>query len=177
MLLQLANDRKIFFFLYTIPDNHRTCIRCFNGRQYNIIYLLKDYLRFFRFDDHFLFIQPYNYRWFKKEKFGKLNMVSMIGRKFFQLIFQIIIKMTKKPSALLCSNEILQTGHRIAGTSIKTFVYACSQQTFLCVWMNMVLVIVQKTKSVELLCPVQHFFLHQPEVSYRKYRIAQNNIA
>jgi len=36
------------------------------------------------------------------------------------------------------------------------------------------LVIIQKTKSVELARPVQHFFLYQAEIRYRKYSLIQN---
>jgi hypothetical protein len=36
---------------------------------------------------------------------------------------------------------------------------------------DLVLMIVQKTKSAELLRPVQHFLFHHPEISDRQYKV------
>src|SRR6218665_1319574 len=98
----------------------------------------------------------------------------MRRREIFQIIFQIITKMTEQPS--FTGGKLLQMRKKSPAREIEPVPHSGCHEAFLRMGFNLVLVIIQKRKSVELLYPVQHFFLCLPEIIYRKYGVIQSNM-
>lgn len=71
--------------------------------------------------------------------------------------------------------ELLQGHKKAPAREIEPVSHSGCHKAFLRMRFDLVLVIVQKRKSVELLYPVQHFFFCLPEITYRKYGIIQIN--
>src|SRR5258706_10267930 len=96
----------------------------------------------------------------------------MTRRWWARFNFQIVVKVAKKPGSFFI-NESLKHTQGIVPGGIDLSPDAHPQETLLRVGCNSIMMIIEKTKSVEPLCPVQHFLFYFREISYRK-RVGQN---
>jgi hypothetical protein len=93
-------------------------------------------------------------------------MINMSRTQQLDLIFQIVADMTKKPIVMLARKrrQLLENiffgRERVHGI--------CPNQPFIGVMPVIVLVVIQKTTDVELVCPVQHLLLKIVCIGYRE---------
>lgn len=94
-------------------------------------------------------------------------MIRVGGMKLFYNILEIVSKVAKHPGRMFL-NEKLEVIKGVPAIAPDAATGPGSGDTFYFMGGGLVVVTVQKTKSVELSCPVQHFFLGLFKITDRK---------